>query len=89
MRQFLLGLLVLLGVLALAVPGVAAASPTWLAPVDVSATGQGAFAPQITLDAQGVTYLQLLRIDLATLAVSHVVPAGSAVGIVAWITAGL
>jgi hypothetical protein len=36
---------------------------------------------QVALDAQGVTYGQLLRVDLATLAVSHVVPAGSAVGI--------
>ena len=36
---------------------------------------------QITLDAPGVGYPQLLRIDLSTLAVSHVVPAGSAVGI--------
>jgi hypothetical protein len=39
--------------LAFAVPGVAAASPTWLAPVDVSATGHAAFSPQVTLDAQG------------------------------------
>ncbi len=36
---------------------------------------------QVALDAPGVGYLQLLRIDLSTLAVSHVVPAGSAVGI--------
>ena len=36
---------------------------------------------QITVDAPGVGFRQLLRIDLATLAVSHVVPAGSAVGI--------
>lgn len=36
---------------------------------------------QITIDSPGVGYLQLLRIDLSTLAVSHVVPAGSAVGI--------
>ena len=36
---------------------------------------------QVSLDAPGVSYGQLLRVDLATLAVSHVVPAGSAVGI--------
>jgi uncharacterized protein (TIRG00374 family) len=36
---------------------------------------------QVALDAPGVSYGQLLRVDLATLAVSHVVPAGSAVGI--------
>ena len=36
---------------------------------------------QVSLDAAGVSYFQLLRVDLATLAVSHVVPAGSAVGI--------
>ncbi len=36
---------------------------------------------QIALDAPGVGFGQLLRVDLATLAVSHVVPAGSAVGI--------
>jgi uncharacterized protein (TIRG00374 family) len=36
---------------------------------------------QVSLDAPGVSYAQLLRVDLATLAVSHVVPAGSAVGI--------
>jgi uncharacterized protein (TIRG00374 family) len=37
---------------------------------------------QVSLDAgAGVSYGQLLRIDLSTLAVSHVVPAGSAVGI--------
>ncbi len=36
---------------------------------------------QIAVDAPGVSYWQLLRIDLSTLAVSHVVPAGSAVGI--------
>ena len=37
---------------------------------------------QVSLDAgAGVSYGQLLRVDLSTLAVSHVVPAGSAVGI--------
>jgi uncharacterized protein (TIRG00374 family) len=36
---------------------------------------------QVTLDAGSVPFRQLLRIDLATLAVSHVVPAGSAVGV--------
>ena len=36
---------------------------------------------QVALDTPGVGYGQLLRVDLATLAVSHVVPAGSAVGI--------
>jgi uncharacterized protein (TIRG00374 family) len=36
---------------------------------------------QVSLDTPGVSYGQLLRVDLATLAVSHVVPAGSAVGI--------
>jgi uncharacterized protein (TIRG00374 family) len=37
---------------------------------------------QVSLDAgAGVGYFQLLRVDLSTLAVSHVVPAGSAVGI--------
>jgi len=36
---------------------------------------------QVTLDARGVPFAQLLRVDLATMAVSHVVPAGSAVGI--------
>jgi uncharacterized protein (TIRG00374 family) len=36
---------------------------------------------KVSLDAPGVRFRQLLRIDMATLAVSHVVPAGSAVGI--------
>lgn len=36
---------------------------------------------QITLDERQVSFGQLLRVDLATLAVSHVVPAGSAVGL--------
>jgi uncharacterized protein (TIRG00374 family) len=36
---------------------------------------------QITLDAPGVSFGQLMRVDLATLAASHVVPAGSAVGV--------
>lgn len=36
---------------------------------------------QVTLDAPEVPFRQLLRVDLSTLAVSHVVPAGSAVGV--------
>ena len=36
---------------------------------------------QVSLESREVGFRQLLRIDLATLAVSHVVPAGSAVGI--------
>ena len=36
---------------------------------------------QVSLESRGVGFRQLLRIDMATLAVSHVVPAGSAVGI--------
>jgi uncharacterized protein (TIRG00374 family) len=35
----------------------------------------------VSLDVPNVRFRQLLRIDMATLAVSHVVPAGSAVGI--------
>jgi uncharacterized protein (TIRG00374 family) len=36
---------------------------------------------QVSLDTRDVPFRQLMRVDLATLAVSHVVPAGSAVGV--------
>ncbi len=39
--------------LAFAVPGVAAASPTWSTPDDLSATGGNAIEPQVTVDGQG------------------------------------
>lgn len=59
-------------------------SPLWIA---IAALAQVlsllAYArlSQVSLDSRDISYNQLLRIDLATLAVSHVVPAGSAVGI--------
>ncbi|HEX4016391.1 MAG TPA: YbhN family protein, partial [Frankiaceae bacterium] len=59
-------------------------SPTWLATgliAQILSLLAYARLSQISLDAPGVGYGQLLRVDLATLAVSHVVPAGSAVGI--------
>jgi uncharacterized protein (TIRG00374 family) len=59
-------------------------SPFWLATGLVSQIlSLLAYArlTQVSLDAPGVRYTQLLRVDLATLAVSHTVPAGSAVGI--------
>jgi uncharacterized protein (TIRG00374 family) len=59
-------------------------SPFWLAIALIAQTlSLLAYArlSQVALDAPGVGYGQLLRVDLATLAVSHVVPAGSAVGI--------
>jgi uncharacterized protein (TIRG00374 family) len=59
-------------------------SPQWLV-VGVLAEALSLLAyarlTQVTLDVRQVPYRQLLRIDLATLAVSHVVPAGSAVGV--------
>ncbi|MDQ1630283.1 MAG: putative heme transporter [Frankiaceae bacterium] len=59
-------------------------SPLWLA-IGVLAEGLSLLAyarlTQVTLDVRNVPFRQLLRIDLATLAVSHVVPAGSAVGV--------
>jgi uncharacterized protein (TIRG00374 family) len=59
-------------------------SPLWLV-VGVLAEALSLLAyarlTQVTLDVREVPYRQLLRIDLATLAVSHVVPAGSAVGV--------
>jgi uncharacterized protein (TIRG00374 family) len=59
-------------------------SPLWLI-VGVVAEGLSLIAyarlTQVTLDDRRVPFRQLLRIDLATLAVSHVVPAGSAVGV--------
>lgn len=59
-------------------------SPAWLATAllaQILSLLAYARLSQIALDAPGVGYGQLLRVDLATLAVSHVVPAGSAVGI--------
>jgi hypothetical protein len=59
-------------------------SPFWLAIALIAqALSVLAYArlSQVALDSPGVSYGQLLRVDLATLAVSHVVPAGSAVGI--------
>lgn len=59
-------------------------SPVWLG-VGVVAEMASLLAyarlTQVTLDVRHVPFRQLLRIDLATLAVSHVVPAGSAVGV--------
>ncbi len=59
-------------------------SPPWLV-VGVLAEALSLLAyarlTQVTLDERRVSFRQLLRIDLTTLAVSHVVPAGSAVGI--------
>jgi uncharacterized protein (TIRG00374 family) len=59
-------------------------SPSWLA-IGVLAEMLSLLAyarlTQVTLDERRVPFRQLLRIDLATLAVSHVVPAGSAVGV--------
>jgi uncharacterized protein (TIRG00374 family) len=59
-------------------------SPLWLV-AGVIAEGLSLLAyarlTQVTLDVRQVPFRQLLRIDLATLAVSHVVPAGSAVGV--------
>ena len=58
-------------------------SPAWLV-VGVLAEALSLLAyarlTQVTLDERRVPFRQLLRVDLATLAVSHVVPAGSAVG---------
>ncbi len=59
-------------------------SPFWLALAllaEVLSLLAYARLSQVALDSPGVSYGQLLRVDLATLAVSHVVPAGSAVGI--------
>jgi uncharacterized protein (TIRG00374 family) len=59
-------------------------SPGWLV-VGVLAEGASLLAygrlTQVTLDAPNVPFRQLMRVDLSTLAVSHVVPAGSAVGV--------
>lgn len=59
-------------------------SPGWLV-VGVLAEAASLLAyarlTQVTLDERAVPYRQLLRVDLATLAVSHVVPAGTAVGV--------
>lgn len=59
-------------------------SPFWVAvglAAEVLSLLAYARLSQVALDAPGVSYGQLLRVDLSTLAVSHVVPAGSAVGI--------